>query len=679
VTTPLFERYRAGSMERIRAAKATLDDLEEGRASASALKRVLGELHTLKGESRMIGLALVSMVAHAVEECLTPALRGVAIPPEVTAGCRDALDVIARALRGELGAEASQNDTLQATLDDLTVLGESLQRAAEDPPTGVAIPALAAGRSERPLERWSQVKTSQVDSVCEQVSEFTATFGLLRAQVRAAMGANARALRPVLDQFERCQTQLSELVSSAWGLRLVPVEPSLAQLVEHGRDLALIQNKRLRMTVDAGGTQLERGILDQLWDPLLHLVRNAVDHGVEPPDERGAKPPQATILISARSEGASVLVTIVDDGRGIDPDRVRAVAASRGLMSEAVAAALSEDEVLDLLFSHGFSTRSSVTEVSGRGVGLDVVRRKIEAIGGKVAVSSEVGYGTTFTLSVPSSITRERVLVFAVGSALFGVPSRSAATVVALDPAMLADVAGGRVLRLDGANYPLQSLAETLGFPPEKSEGFIVLIELFGERRAFAVAALHGEHELLRRPVDDVIASMGVIGGSATLEDGRLVLLVRPEALAGRVRHHRSAERREAETKSERRARVLIVDDSPIVRELLTEMLSQAGLTVHAAEDGLAALRVLESMTPDLVFSDVEMPRMGGLELLRRIRTQNQRLPVVMLTTRGSAADRKAAAELGADAYLVKSDFEGSKLLDTVARFINLRPEGTTR
>jgi two-component system chemotaxis sensor kinase CheA len=678
MTTPLFERYRAGSMERIRGAKATITDLEEGRASAASLQRVLGELHTLKGESRMIGLALVSLVAHAVEECLSPALKGVALPPEVTAGCIDALDLIARALRGDLGAEANQTQALQATLDDLTTLGETLKSASDDPPTGVAIAALAAGHSERPLERWSQVKTSQVDVVCEQVSEFTATFGLLRAQVRAAMGANARAMRPVMDQFERCHTQLAELVSSAWALRLVPVEPSLAQLVEHARDLALIQNKRLRVAVDAGGTQLERGILDQLWDPLLHLVRNAVDHGVEPPAERGDKPSQAALLISARSEGASVLVSIIDDGRGIDADRVREVAASRGLMSEAVAAALSESEVLDLLFSHGFSTRSRVTEVSGRGVGLDVVRRKVEALGGKVVVSSQVGHGTTFTLSVPSSITRERVLVFSVGDALFGVPSRSAATVLALDPAMLADVAGGRVLRHEGANYPLQSLAETLGFPPE-SERFVALIELFGERRAFGVAALHGEHELLRRPVDDVIASMGVVGGSATLEDGRLVLLVRPEALAGRVRHHRAAPRPEAEGKAERRGRVLIVDDSPIVRELLTEMLSQAGLIVHAAEDGLAALRVLESLTPDLVFSDVEMPRMGGLELLRRIRAQNQRLPVVMLTTRGSAADRKSAAELGADAYLVKSDFEGSKLLETVARFINLRPEGTTR
>jgi chemotaxis protein histidine kinase CheA len=493
----------------------------------------------------------------------------------------------------------------------------------------------------------------------------------LRAEVRAAFGKNASGQRQVIDQFERCQTQLYELVSSAWGLRLVPVEPSFAQLVEHGRDLALIQGKRVRITVEAGGAQVERGILDQLWDPLLHLVRNAIDHGIEEPGERGDKPPQASVVISARSDGAHVLVTIADDGRGIDVYEVRAVAASRGLMSDAVAAALTNDEVLDLLFSHGFSTRENVTEVSGRGVGLDVVRRKINHLGGKVTVTSEMGRGTTFTLSVPASITRERVLVFAIGDALFGLPSRAVTTVFALQPSQLTEVAGGRILRLDGANYPLQSMAATLGFAASASEGQALVLDLFGERRAYALAQLTGEHEVVRRPVDDVLSAMGTIGGSATLEDGRLVLLIRPEALAGRVR---ARERPKADVASEqKKCRILIVDDSPIVRELLTEMLTSAGLLVDAAEDGLAALRVLETATPDLVLSDVEMPRMGGLELLRRIRGKNQRLPVVMLTTRGSASDRRAAAELGADAYLVKSDFEGSKLLDTVARFINLR------
>ena len=673
MSTPLFERFRAGTLERIRAAKLTIADLEEEQTDLVALKRVLGELHTLKGESRMLGLTLVSQIAHAVEECLAPALKGTPVAPEVVAGARDALETIARSLRGELGAEDAALETLNLALDDLTVLGEALAHAP-DQPMHDPVDAPIRRTSERVRERWTQVKASQVDQVCEQVHELTASFGLLRAELRASLGPTSPALRQVADQFEKCQTQLHDLVSSAWALRLVPVEPSLGQLVEHARDLALIQGKRVRVTVDAGGTQLERGILDQLWDPLLHLVRNAVDHGIETPEERGDKPPQAIIVISARSDGPNVLVTIVDDGRGIDRGEVRAAAVARGLMNDAVAAALSEGEVLDLLFSHGFSTRRDVTEVSGRGVGLDVVRRKIDVLGGKVMVASETGRGTTFTLAVPASITRERILVFALGDALFGVPSRQATAVMALDPSALGEVAGGRMFRHAGASYPLQSLALTLGFPQDRDEGHVVLLEVFGERRAYTLAKLCGEHEVVRRPVDEVLLAMGTIGGSATLEDGRLVLLVRPEALAGRVRVRERPRRAGGASIDQHRRRVLIVDDSPIVRELLTEMLVSAGLVVDAADDGLAALRALESAKPDLVLSDVEMPRMGGLELLRRIRMQDQRLPVVMLTTRGSAADRKTAAELGADAYLIKSDFEGNKLLDTISRFINLRP-----
>jgi len=673
VSTPLFDRFRAGTLERIRAAKLTIADLEEGQTDVVALKRVLGELHTLKGESRMLGLTLISQIAHAVEECLAPALKGTPVPPEVVEGSREALETIARSLRGELGAEDAALETLNLALDDLTVLGEALAHAPHQPAPD-AVDAPIRRTSERVRERWTQVKANQVDQVCEQVHELTASFGLLRAEVRATLGATSPALRQISDQFEKCQTQLHDLVSSAWALRLVPVEPSLGQLVEHARDLALIQGKRVRVTVDAGGTQLERGILDQLWDPLLHLVRNAVDHGIETPDERGDKPPQASIVISARSDGPNVLVTIVDDGRGIDRDEVRAAAVARGLMNDAVAAALSESEVLDLLFSHGFSTRRDVTEVSGRGVGLDVVRRKIDVLGGNVMVESETGRGTTFALAVPASITRERILVFALGDALFGVPSRQATAVMALDPSALGEVAGGRMFRHAGASYPLQSLALTLGFPQDRDEGHVVLLEVFGERRAYTLAKLCGEHEVVRRPVDDVLLAMGTIGGSATLDDGRLVLLVRPEALAGRVRVRERPSRERGASTEQRRRRVLIVDDSPIVRELLTEMLVSAGLVVEVADDGLAALRTLESVKPDLVLSDVEMPRMGGLELLRRIRMQDQRLPVVMLTTRGSSADRKTAAELGADAYLIKSDFEGNKLLDTISRFINLRP-----
>ncbi len=674
MTSDLIDRFRAGSLERIRLAKLALADLEEGHADAKILKRIVGELHTLKGESRMLGLSAVSRLAHAIEECLAPAVQQGVVSREVSLASRGALETIARSLRGELGPEPLNTEALTTALEDLNIVTEALDDSSDGPTESAEPSRKGNGEALLPLsaqERWAQIKTSHVDELCERMHEFTATFGQLHSQIRSLVKSfSPSSLRLALEEFERCQAKLDELGSSAWALRLVPVEPTLGQLVEHARDLALIQEKRVRVTLSAGGAQVERGILDDLWEPLLHLVRNAIDHGVESADDRGDKPAQATVHLSAHAEGANVVVSVADDGRGIDPDEVRRAAIARGAMSQAAAEGLSDEECSQLLFDHGFTTRRTVTEVSGRGIGLDVVRRKVEALGGSIKLSTAVGQGTTFTLRVPASISRDRLLVFALSETLFAVPSRATIAVVSIDPAHLRDVAGGRVITYLDESFPLQSLAATLGLETEDSEPYAILLDLFGHRRAYSVKTLLGEHELLRRPVDAALAAMGIVAGSATLDDGRLILLLQMETLLGRVR---ARPRPRPAASGPRRRRVLVVDDSPIVRELIAEMLDGVGVAVDAVEDGVAALRAMETTWPDLVLSDVEMPRMDGLELLRRIRGKNQQVPVVMLTTRGSTQDRRIAAELGANAYLVKSDFEGTKLIDTVSRFINLK------
>jgi chemotaxis protein histidine kinase CheA len=669
----LMDRFRAGSLERIRVAKLAIVDLEDGRADRALLKRVLGDLHTLKGESRMLGLLSMSRLAHAIEECLLPAAKaGTAIAAETSAAAQSALEAIARSLRGEVSAESTNGDELHAALNELQELLGAAPEAAEEQAGDQQAPEEARpAEPVGPGERWAQVKTSHVDLLCERMYEFSATFGRLEKQVRALAGTTPAALlRPALEDFERCRAQLEELDASASALRLVPIEPSFGRLAEHLRDLAVAQGKQVRVILDAAGTELERAILDELWDPLLHLVRNAVDHGVEPPSERDGKGAHATVTLSARSDGPNVVITISDDGRGIDWDLVRSAAAQRGVASEADAIAMSDDDARELLFEHGFSTRGAVSEVSGRGVGLDVVRRKVEALGGTVSLRAERGRGATFALRVPAAITRERMLIFPIGKALFGLPSRSVVAVVPLQQGDVREAAGGRFVTFMSERVALQSLAATLAFDTGEEERHALVVDLFGHRRAYALASVLGEQELVRRPSDAAVRSIGYVAGSATLDDGQLVLLLRPEALAGRAN---ARPRAAAAPAPRRQRRVLVVDDSPIVRELVADMLHGVGLDVAMAEDGAAALRVMESAVPDLVLSDVEMPGMDGLELLRRIRVKNQLLPIVMLTTRGSVEDKKAAAELGANAYLVKSEFEGAKLLDTVSRFINLQ------
>jgi chemotaxis protein histidine kinase CheA len=400
-------------------------------------------------------------------------------------------------------------------------------------------------------------------------------------------------------------------------------------------------------------------------EPLLHLVRNAVDHGIEAPHERGTKPLPAQLVLSAEGHGDLVIINVMDDGRGIDLTRVRAVAIARGLADPSTT--LSEEAAHELLFAHGFSTRQDATNLSGRGVGLDAVRRRLTSIGGRVSVANNPGGGTRFAIHIPSSVFRERVLIADVGGALCALPARGVEAVVPVGSDMIESVGSTPLLRYHGEGLPFVPLPLFRG-DAESKRAAIVTYE--GRRWAVSLPDVVGDMELLRAPVDAAVASLGPFAASGTLDDGRLVLVVSLDALLSRPQH--AAELARAQIRARGRRRVLIVDDSPIVRDLLSELLTSVGLEVRAAGDGAAALDLLAEQPADLIVSDVEMPIMDGFELLRQLRERAIRVPIVMVTTRGSVADRAMAAELGADALIVKSEFENAHLLETVRRFVEI-------
>jgi chemotaxis protein histidine kinase CheA/CheY-like chemotaxis protein len=403
---------------------------------------------------------------------------------------------------------------------------------------------------------------------------------------------------------------------------------------------------------------------------LLHLVQNAVDHGLETPGQRGGKQPVSRLRLSAESVGPSVVLRVEDDGHGIDLTEVRRVAAERGVLSEAAAQSLSDTEATELLFEHGFSTRSEASRTSGRGVGLDVVRRRVESLGGTVSIEGAKGSGTRFTLAVPFAITKEKLLVVELCGAPYGFPARVVRAVLGNEA--FPKPGQDSVVRHNGETLPFRSLCDALSLPKDDAEAFVLLLELSGKRFAASVGRIVGERELIRRPAEKLLHQTG-IGASAVLEDGRIVLL--PElnyvqrALRARAGHTVPG----SVEQERRRQRVLVADDSPVVRELVTEILTAAGLLVEQANDGTAALESILHSEPDLLVSDVEMPRMNGFDLLAEVRRRTQRLPVVMLSTRGSVEDRKRATRLGANAYLVKTEFHSESLLEVVRRFVNLR------
>lgn len=675
----LLERFRAGLLARVARVDALLDAAAEDALDEGARRGALGELHTLKGEARMLGLAALAELTHALEARLA---KG-----PVEAVVLRALDGMKKAL-GEgvdpvLGATAVEAALIE--LSDTPVPGADADEVEARPPEdGEPAPENGASKeSNRSApRRFVQVDAAVVDLLCERMAELSVEFGKLRARaaVSRASAGEAAGRASLMEDFARCGALVADATTRAWALRLVSVEPVLRELRRHARTLAAEHGKQVRVTIEARSVELERDVLDQLWDSLLHLVQNSIDHGLETPEQRADKSALGALVLSARSVGSSVRLSVEDDGRGIDPELLREAARENGRLSASMAAAASDDEILDLLFDHGFSTRREVSTLSGRGVGLAVVRQRLEALGGSVQVHSTPGRGTRFDLTVPFTITRERCLVIQTGAALQGFPARAVRAVLGADQLPDGRGEGRGVLRHQGETIPWVSLARALDMPSGGRDTAAVVVDIDGKHYALGIERVLGDFELIRRPAEALLGGLTEVAATALLEDGRLVLLFDLTSLKARVRAVGLRPELSAPAPvpaGARRRRVLVVDDSPVVTQVVKEILVSAGFSVEIVHDGTDALAALHAREPDLVLSDVEMPKMGGFELLAEIRKRNAKLPVVMLTTRGSVEDRQRATELGANAYLMKTGFKGNGLLDVIARFLPA-PGGTS-
>jgi chemosensory pili system protein ChpA (sensor histidine kinase/response regulator) len=499
----------------------------------------------------------------------------------------------------------------------------------------------------------------------------------------ADLSSIARELAGDLDGAEADRRELKRLTRGLQDqlvrLQLAPLGTLAARLDRTVRTTGAREGKRVDFVLAGEEVELDRAILAGIADPLLHLLRNAVGHGIEPPATRRelGKPERGTVEVRARMEGSQVAIEVADDGAGLDWTAIHAAAAAAGVVAGA-----------HLLFEPGFTTTAAADEISGRGVGLDVVKTEVERLRGSVTVQSHAGAGATFTLRLPQSLALARVVLVRAAGETLAVPAASIAQVLripAQDPRIpTPDAVGaaaldpGRVVDAAGESFPVRDLAELLALPPgERSTARrSVLLLAAGERRlALAVDDLAGMFDAVVGGLGTLLPRVRGVSGAAVAGDGRLLLVLNPAELLAVAASAQTAAAQTAPQSTAApgavRPAALVVDDSLSVRRVLAGLLRSAGWEVQVARDGREALEILQAAArlPAVAVVDVEMPRMNGYELLASLRREPalHPLPVVFLTSRAGEKHRAGALALGADGYLVKP-YEDAHLLATLAR-----------
>ncbi|PLP96667.1 hybrid sensor histidine kinase/response regulator [Cupriavidus pauculus] len=486
------------------------------------------------------------------------------------------------------------------------------------------------------------------------------------------------------DQYDHRASRLSRRIyDTALSCRMRPLSDGMTGFSRMVRDLGRALGKHVHLVLSGEQTQVDRDILEQLDAPLAHLLRNAVDHGIEPPDVRRAagKPEEGRITLMARHNAGRLMIEIFDDGAGVDLDALRAAIVRRGLAQAETAARLSQAEMLEFLLLPGFSLRETVSEVSGRGVGLDAVQDMVRAVRGSLKLSQQQGSGLHFHLELPLTLSVVRGLLVEISGEAYAFPLGLVHRAVAVPRDAIEQTEQHQHFRHEGRPVGLVSAAQILQRPEQPREGDTTPVVVIGEQErvyGIAVDRLLGERMLVVQPLAQALGKIKDIAAGSLTDDGTPVLIFDVEDMLRSVEKLVSEGRIErvrhggAEVAAVRRKRVLVVDDSLTVRELERKLLAGRGYEVSVAVDGMDGWNVLRAEAFDLVITDVDMPRLDGIELVTRIRGDARltQLPVMIVSYKDREQDRERGMQAGADYYLAKGSFHDTALLDAVRDLI---------
>jgi len=458
--------------------------------------------------------------------------------------------------------------------------------------------------------------------------------------------------------------------------------PILSRTGPADRLLAVFDvGKDIDFRMSGEDTQLDKVIIGEIKDPVMHLLRNAIDHGIEPPEERRSKqkPEKGTVTLSAYREGSQVVIEVADDGRGIAISKVKEQAVAKGLVPKERIDDMVDEQVLQLLFTPGFSTAEEVTDVSGRGVGLDVVRENIAKLKGIVEVKSTEGKGTSFIMRLPLTLAITESLLVVAGSDIFAIPIDTVVETNRISPNDIKTVETKDAITVRGHILPLVRLGDIFGLPRRGiiERGFfpVVVVQSVEKRIGILVDQLIGRQEIIIKAIGDPLKNTKNVMGATILGSGKVILILDIPSIieaAEGVIIKRPAVKLTPAAKAKKRKTILLAEDVMSTAMLEKNILESVGYSVVIARDGREALERAGQERFDLVITDVLMPRMDGFELTEKLKKDKlyKDTPIIIVTTRESDADKRRGLQAGAEAYILKSEFTSETLLDTIERLI---------
>ncbi|MBI5846992.1 MAG: hybrid sensor histidine kinase/response regulator [Nitrospirae bacterium] len=723
-------RFVEEAREHIGGLNRGLVELEKNPGDEENINAIFRAAHTIKGSSRMLKLTAITEVAHKLEDALG-ALREKRI-----AHTRELADLLFNSVDALAAMIQKVSDGQQITMDNLPLCealaqaaggalsagsqekGNAVQEATEAVSACVDVPLIQPERPEPTPPQQAKpasssesirVKSDKLDDLIRLMGEVVSHQNKLKQRIMdisvlereakrtldvcslvcdGSSLTNARDLHMGLKQLLSVMRQdktmqdilTTEFQEKALMLRMVPLSTVFDPLHRLVRDIADSLGKELDFEIEGGEIELDKKMIEKLSDPLVHMLRNSIDHGIEEPEgrRRAGKPPKGRVRLSAAYDAGNILIELTDDGAGISTTKIKKKALANRLFDPATLDTMPEAALLDLIFLPGFSTSGIITDVSGRGVGMDVVKKNlVEDLKGTVHIMTKEGVGSTFSIRLPMTLAIMRILLISCQGMKFGITTHYVTEIIKVKATEIIDVVSRKALRLREEFIPIAEMESVLNIAKngqKKPETLLILIvQLGSEKMGFMVDAILDEEDMVIKSLPDHLKSVRLVSGVTISGKNEIInILNMPAAMEAARNANKTGSAGQTEEGAGQEVTILVVDDSINTREIEKSILEAYGYRVTIAGDGMEALQMAGESRYDLVITDVEMPRLDGFSLTERLRSDNayKEVPIIIVTSREKDEDKRRGISVGANAYIVKGSFDQSNLVETVQNLI---------